>query len=258
MVRLKSKKTQTPANTIGAKLKKARVDKGISLEEAHKSTKILPNVLEALEQDKLEHIFGKAYVRAFIKNYAGYLGLNAKEILHEYLSKRPPESPAKPVLEQKLLLQKSNRKFSHIIIVVFAFISWLFVLSFTTVKFVQHYKRPIAAKVPESKEELPKAPAVIKSGLIPIPKQRTLTLSVATSKDAWLKVIRDGELAFHGILPKKSKETWQADKEMILSEIGKPEALSLNINGKDIDFSQQRLGRNILITHEGVDLEPKL
>ena len=71
-------------------------------------------------------------------------------------------------------------------------------------------------------------------------------------------MIRDGELAFHGILPKKSKETWQADKEMILSEIGKPEALSLNINGKDIDFSQQRLGRNILITHEGVDLEPKL
>ena len=53
MVRLKTNKTKESVNSIGARLKKARADKGISLEEAHQVTKIHPKVLDALEEDRL-------------------------------------------------------------------------------------------------------------------------------------------------------------------------------------------------------------
>ena len=259
MVRLKAKKTQSSIDSIGERLRKAREDKGISLEEVHKTTKIHPNVLEALEEDRLENILGKAYVKVFLKNYAHYLGLDVKEIAQQYAAKHGPETTERPafVLKQKPISQKRTRNISHAIIVALAFIVWIFILSFTTVKFI-HYSKDvtkrrevIALKKAELKEK------VTKRGLIPIPKSRTIMLTIITSKDVWLKVTQDGEVAFQGILSKNSKETWRADKEILLSEIGRPEALKLNVNGKDIDFSERRLGKNILITHKGINLGPK-
>ena len=70
-------------------------------------------------------------------------------------------------------------------------------------------------------------------------------------------VMQDGKMVFRGILLKGSKETWQAEKEIRLSEIGRPEALGLNVNGKDITLSGRRIGKSILITHKGINLDPK-
>ena len=55
-------------------------------------------------------------------------------------------------------------------------------------------------------------------------------------KDVWLKVIQDGQTAFHGILSKNSRETYQAANNIVLTEIGRPESLALKVNGKDIDL----------------------
>ena len=99
-------------------------------------------------------------------------------------------------------------------------------------------------------------PATKDEKVIPIPKAKTLTLTLDASSDVWLKVMVDGKVAFYKILSRKSKETWKAEKEIRLAEIGKPEALSMNVNGKDIDLSKS-LSRNILITHEGVDFKPR-
>jgi len=93
--------------------------------------------------------------------------------------------------------------------------------------------------------------------IVPIPKQKMLTLTLNATNDTWLKVIVDGKVTFHNTLAKKSKETWKAEKEIRLVEIGKPEALMLIVNGKDIEFSGKRLSRNIFVTQEGVHFEPK-
>lgn len=269
MVRLKSKKTKTgdSISTIGERLKRAREEKGISLEEAHRATKIHPNVLEALEEDRLENILSKAYVKGFIKSYAQYLGLDVNSILEQYSLKQTSWSGEKPTLVQKPVLQKKDRRFSQSVIVALAFIIWLSILSFATVRFINSYKsftqdkKPIApkrtAERPKKTKRQP-APAkeILKSRLIPIPKSRSIELTILTSRDVWLKVMQDGELAFHGILSENSKETWQANSEIRLSQIGRPKALKLIVNGKDVDLSGKRLGKNILVTHKGIDLEP--
>jgi cytoskeletal protein RodZ len=261
MVRIKAKKTQTPADTIGGKLRKAREEKGISIEEVHKTTKIHPSVLEAIEEDRLENILERAYVKAFLKNYANYLGLEANEIVNTYISRHVPKAVDRPqpILKPRPVLQIKPKNLSYTIIITLAFILWIFILGIATVKFIRYNKEAV------KKREIiatvkPNEPARLNKSkeIIPIPKGRTITLTVVTSRDVWVKVTQDGELAFHGILSKGSEETWRADREILLSEIGRPEALNLDVNGKNIDLSERRLGKNILITHKGMDLEPKL
>lgn len=273
MVRLKSNKTKNSASSIGGRLKKARLDKGLSLEEAHKDTKIHPRVLEAIEEDRLEKILGRTYVKAFIRNYAHYLGLDVKQIILEYSSKLTPQTDEKSHLEPKPFVIRREKGFNRTIVIALAIIAWVFILGFATTKFIQSYgsfvknRRRVIAERTELKSEEKITPARgeeprpsakdIKGGLIPIPKNRTISLTITAHEKSWLKVTQDGEVAFHGILSKNSKETWQANREIILAEVGRPEVLRLNVNGKDIDFSGKRPGKNILITHEGIDLEPR-
>jgi transcriptional regulator with XRE-family HTH domain len=264
MVRIKVKKEKTETkgedlpNSLGGKLRKAREDKGISIEEARKATKIHPNVIEAIEGDKLEQVLGKTYVKAFIKTYAAYLGFDKDEIIQEYTSKQIPKTEENLILQQEPILQK-GRKINRVMAFAFVvIIAWLFILGFATTRFIHRAKEVFISKKAEPEEITPQmADRITSRGIIPIPKRRTITLTLITTDDAWLKVTQDGTVAFHGILPKNSKETWEADKWIKLTEIGRPHALSFKINGTHFDLSGQRLGKRILISHEGINLAPR-
>ncbi len=61
--------------SIGEKIKKFRLEKGISLEEARKKTKINTNILKAIEGDGLTDL-SPVYLKGFIKIYCKFLGFN--------------------------------------------------------------------------------------------------------------------------------------------------------------------------------------
>lgn len=65
-------KSAMPA-AIGAQLKKVRLEKGISLEDAHKKTKIHLDILRAIEEENFVNI-NLIYLKGFIKIYCGFLG----------------------------------------------------------------------------------------------------------------------------------------------------------------------------------------
>lgn len=69
---------------LGEVLKKARIEKNLTLDEIQEQTKIRKRYLEALEDGDFEVLPGKFYVRAFIKNYAEAIGLDAEEVLKYY------------------------------------------------------------------------------------------------------------------------------------------------------------------------------
>jgi cytoskeletal protein RodZ len=88
--------------TIGAKLRQARLDKHISLDELQQMTKVQKRYLEAIEADRFEQLPGTFYVRAFIRQFAAAVGedgdrlvavFDGKETLAAPLPKRPkPET----------------------------------------------------------------------------------------------------------------------------------------------------------------------
>lgn len=72
---------------IGQTLREARVRKGLTLLQVAEDTKIRPKYIQALENDEFSTLPGDAYVKGFLRSYAGYLGIDAEVIVEEYSSR---------------------------------------------------------------------------------------------------------------------------------------------------------------------------
>jgi cytoskeletal protein RodZ len=66
---------------LGETLRRARLAKGITFEDAERVTRIPRKYLEALELENFGILPAPVYARGFLRSYAGYLGLNAAELL---------------------------------------------------------------------------------------------------------------------------------------------------------------------------------
>jgi len=67
--------------TAGEKLQEARLDKGLTLEDVSKSTKIKVPFLEFIEAGDYSKLPSVSYAQGFVKNYTKFLGLSEKEIM---------------------------------------------------------------------------------------------------------------------------------------------------------------------------------
>lgn len=74
---------------LGTRLKEARIAKGYSLEDLQDVTKIQKRYLAGIEEGNHSMMPGPFYVRAFIKQYAEAVGLNADELLDQHKSEVP-------------------------------------------------------------------------------------------------------------------------------------------------------------------------
>jgi hypothetical protein len=69
---------------VGPVLRKARLLRGKSIEEASRETRIRSEYLQALERDSFDALLGEVYIRAFIRSYSTYLGLDPSRVLEIY------------------------------------------------------------------------------------------------------------------------------------------------------------------------------
>src|SRR5512133_3531101 len=81
--------TSKPGEILRAK----REEKQLTLLQAAQSTSIKPEILQALEEDRLDVIPSKAQYRGFMRLYASYLGVDSQELL-------PLEKKAPAVLDE--------------------------------------------------------------------------------------------------------------------------------------------------------------
>jgi cytoskeletal protein RodZ len=111
-------------NDVGAALRAAREQRGLTLAQAEEGTKIRQRFLQALEDNDYTLLGGDIYVRGFLKNYASFLGLNANELL-------PPTESVVPIVnpsasrETEILslpLRDTSFPFGRIILMVLLFV----------------------------------------------------------------------------------------------------------------------------------------
>jgi len=69
---------------LGEKIQEARVEKKLSIEDAALATKIKADYLRALEQEDYTDLPPRAYVKGFLKIYAGYLDIDYSLLLQLY------------------------------------------------------------------------------------------------------------------------------------------------------------------------------
>lgn len=70
----------------GARLRRARLRRGINLEKIADVTKINPTYLRFIEDDQYEHLPARVYVRGFVVAYARCLGLDPERVAAGYLA----------------------------------------------------------------------------------------------------------------------------------------------------------------------------
>jgi cytoskeletal protein RodZ len=97
---------------LGALLRKAREQRGYTLDDIQEATKIRKRYLEAIENGDYKVLPGSFYVRAFVKNYAEMVGLDAEEVLRLY-QKELPKVNTDDAMPSEPLIRKRRRSLQH-------------------------------------------------------------------------------------------------------------------------------------------------
>jgi cytoskeletal protein RodZ len=82
--------TREDLSTVGELLREARTERGFSLADAERETKIRQKYLSALEEDDVASLPGPLYVRGFLRKYALFLGIDPDELLQLYDAQSTP------------------------------------------------------------------------------------------------------------------------------------------------------------------------
>lgn len=81
---------------VGPVLRKAREFRGLTIDETARGTKLRADQLRALEDEDFDVLAGDVYVRASLRTYAAYLGVDPEEVVVTYgrqADERPPPPP---------------------------------------------------------------------------------------------------------------------------------------------------------------------
>ena len=83
---------------IGDQLRESRMRNRVDITEVEAATKIRAKYLRALENEEWDLLPGPTFVKTFLRTYAEYLGLDARNLVEEYRSRyeRPAQQELTP------------------------------------------------------------------------------------------------------------------------------------------------------------------
>ncbi len=256
--------------TAGARLKKLRLEKGISLEEVQKKTKIHLDLLKSIEDDSLVNL-NPVYIKGFVKIYCEFLGVAPGEYLFGYKENGTVISSIKP--REKAFLKPQI--FAIIVLIVAIFFLALGIVNL--VKFVsraganktrqqlvlpkQRTAKKVQLKVPSKpKAILPATGADRKTEAVKPPvsakvenSEPGVRIGLHALDDCWVQARLDGKIIFQNILKKGRFESWSAKDKVELS-LGSAGSVRLEVNGKLIPSlgRKSQVLKNIQITKDGL------
>ncbi len=239
--------------SFGEKLRMERELRGVSLREIADGTKISLRFLQALEEDRFDILPGGLFPRAFVKQYATFLGLDADKAVADFVGSHAAEAP----VERKAYTDPPRRWPVSLGQVFLAGVAILAIaLTFRRGGGERERPRPEPTPTP-----VVAAPAVLPTdrvypspSLAPSPAAGdSLVLTMTAEQDCWVEVRADGETVINRVLAEGESQTLEARGEIVLS-VGNAGGLSIRVN----DRPALPLGRsgevrkNIVITRQNL------
>lgn len=261
---------------IGDKLKKARKEKGMSVEDVEKITKIQRRYLTAIENNEFDQLPGDFYVRAFIRQYADVVGLDGKELLEDFQSEVPQAKPEEYVensidnKSEEIKKTTNNRKGQLqsylpkiaavigvilVIIIVYLVYAHFFSGSNQQAATSQQDSVTVSSTSSSSKSSVKKsskkkvvtttdAVKVTKTGdntyrVTGLKANRTLQLSTTTAT-VWAQVSTNNNAIWQGTLTANQKHSIKLAENVsnVSINLGNTQTASLTIAGKKIQISK--------------------
>ena len=246
---------------VGSQLRTAREAQGLTIAQVFKATRIKSVYLEALEANRISALPGPVQARGFVRSYANFLGLNG-ETLASTLDALGPVTPVAPPpvvkssapVTVKPLTPAPDRSMPRptrsielpsipkislggnrdtapaspggiptSLLIVGALV--LFVIGAFLIFSALTGARPLPT--PGSNVPLSGDTRVV--DILSIPAQAAVvpvSITLTASEHVWLRVLRDGQTAFEGLMSPGESHAWTAAEQVIV-ETGNAAALSV-------------------------------
>lgn len=220
---------------IGATLRTARESLGHSVEEVAWRTRIRPEYLRALEDERFDACGHLAHGRAHLHSYARFLGLDATALVRDYVEHVEHAEPSS--IEQLHERVKEERKPQKPNWLIAAIVAALVLIGASVAGLV----RGPGPKTDPAGSTLPKlpqtsqpssqasAPAIVP----PASPASGVTLVLVAEKRVWIKATSDGLLLFEGIVAAGESKTFTGNEAIELT-VGNAAAVRLVLNGRDL------------------------
>lgn len=230
--------------SFGETLRRERELRSVSLREIADATKISVRFLQALEQDRLDVLPGGVFRRAFVKQYAKHLGLDAERLVAEFVYAHGEQAPEQTEARKP---RSGSNPGTLLLVAVFGTAAVLSLWKAAPQREGASASLAVVAPV-ERPQDL--APAAEKPVSAP---PSGLVLSLRANQTCWVEARVDGQAILNRVLEQGQSETLAAHGEIILS-VGNAGGVSFTVN----DLPGLPLGkngevrRNIVITKQSL------
>jgi cytoskeleton protein RodZ len=213
---------------FGEKLTRERELRGVSLREIAEGTKISIRFLQALEEDKVEALPGGLFPRAFVKQYALFLGLDADRAVADFVAAHGDLAPERKLVAPPPVERRSPVSLGHLFLGAVAVVAIALTLrrGGPSAQRPQPSPTPLAAPV-----VLPTDRVLPGAALAPASAGDGLVLTLTAQADCWVEVRADGATVVNRVLAQGESQTFEARGELVLS-VGNAGGVSIKVNDK--------------------------
>lgn len=246
-------------SSFGETLRRERELRGIDLREVAEATKISVRFLQALENGRLDILPGGIFPRAFVRQYAAYLGLDPERTVAEFMYSSGAASAAAPAIEAAAPAAPVKRTRPLPVGVVLGALAAL-----VLVLLAWQGLRDRGTGEPEVQaQSTPQAPATFPSDRVfPAPTATPpaalsptegLVLEIVARQACWVAVQADGVRVIDRVLAQGETQRLNARRELVLS-VGNAGGVAIAINGRNgVALGRDgEVRRNIVITHQSL------
>jgi len=268
--------------TLSEELKETRIEKGFTLEQVYGRTRIDLKFLQAIESSHFD-IMPEVYMKAFIKEYSIFIGLDPETTLKKYESAKAgksydenedegsksdqeikEEDPESKVFDssadsgnstQYTPLEAKNNNIiivvAGIVIIVLAAIYFLFFRGSTDQIIIETPYEEII-KDQDARYEVNEEPEISK------PVQQSIekfTLKINAADTSWVKLVIDNFKNEEYILMPNSTKSFEANSAIDIT-LGNSGGIILFLNDKQLDFKGVKgRVRNLTVDENGYSLK---
>jgi len=222
---------------VGSRLRAAREANEISLREIAATTKISVSALEALERNDFAELPGGIFTRAFVRAYAGEVGLDPEQTTRDFVAQGPVGVSSDsgsldhlgahaPDLFQSRFESRQRMVGTAIKLTVIAIPLGAFLL-FLGIRGVPMARGSLGdiLSIGSSSTAVPE----VSSRVVPPPVSEGLVIDLRPRNECWVSLTIDGELQFEGNMRAGQSQSFQASEEILLN-IRNAGALDFAIN----------------------------
>ncbi|HEX9186836.1 MAG TPA: helix-turn-helix domain-containing protein [Vicinamibacteria bacterium] len=214
--------------SFGENLRREREVRGVSLREVAEGTKISVRFLRALEEDRVDVLPGGLFPRAFVKQYALFLGLDVDKAVAEFVASHG-EAPVER-------LPQAGPARGPMVTPGRAFLAGVAILA-VVLTLRRGGEKP--APPEPTPEPIAAAPAVLPTDRVyPAPSlapasvaDDSLVLTLTAQQDCWVEVRAGGETVVNRVLAQGESQTLEARGEIVLS-VGNAGGISIRVNDR--------------------------